>query len=402
MKFENFPIEKKIVNQLINNGIKKPTDIQYKTIKHVLNGEDVMAIAPTGTGKTLAYLIPILDDLIKEKQRITSIKCLIFSPTRELAIQIKEQFDKFNPNPNFKCLNLLGGVEQDDQIKALQQGVHVLITTPGRMFDLVAQGYVNLNNVKTFVIDEADLMLDMGFLKDIEDAIRLLPKKRQTLFFTATINKKIKSIAYKVVKNAIRIQLSKGNPVSKNVQHSVVYVEMDDKRFFLENILKEFNGGKFIVFVRTKVRAERVQSAMKRVGIDSLVFHGGKDQTQRMNTLKSFRELDAGILITTDLSCRGIDIPNMDYVINYDLPDESENYVHRCGRTGRGTNRGYAISFCSELEKNLLYQIEDYTGEEIEIYEVDKQEYIEILKETEDNKYDWKKLMDEESNKEFW
>ncbi len=402
MKFEHYRIDQEIINQLIRHGLKKPTDIQYKSIKHILNGEDVMAIAPTGTGKTLAYLIPILDALAKERNKKSYISTLIFSPTRELAVQIKEQFDKYNPYPSSKCIHLIGGVEQDAQIQQLLDGVNVLISTPGRTFDLIAQGYVDVTKIKIFVIDEADLMLDLGFYKDIEDIVRKIPRKRQTLFFTATINKKIKSLAYKVVKNAIRIQLSPGNPVSKNVQHSVVFVEMDDKRFFLENILKEFSSGKILVFVRTKVRVDRVQKAMERVGIDTLVFHGGMEQRVRTATLEKFRYLESGVLLTTDLAARGIDIPNMDYVINYDLPEEPENYVHRCGRTGRGQNHGQAISFCSISEKTLLEEIEEYTGEEIEVFEVEKNEYLEILRSSEDLTYDWKKLLEEDSDKEHW
>jgi ATP-dependent RNA helicase RhlE len=350
----------------------------------------------------LAYVIPILDKLMKQQKDRKGISSLIFSPTRELAVQIKEQFVKYNPDPRIKCLNLIGGVEQENQIESLLKGVDVLISTPGRLFDLTSQGFVDLSKIKTFVIDEADLMLDLGFAKDIEDALKKIPKRRQTLFFTATIDKKIKSLAYKVVKNAIRIQISKGNPVSKNVDHSVVYVEMDDKRFFLENIIKEFEQGKFIVFVRTKIRAERVQNAMKRVGVETLIFHGGKDQKNRIDTLRKFRSIESGVLVTTDLACRGIDIPNMDYVINYDLPENPENYVHRCGRTGRGNNRGMAISFCSDQEKEFLSIIEEYTGENVDVYEVSKNDYLEILKGSDDINYDWKKLLEEDENPDSW
>ena len=243
------------------------------------------------------------------------------------------------------------------------------------------------------VLDESDIMLGLGFKKDIEDVIRYLPKNRQTLFFSATINKKIKSLAYKVVNNAIRIQFSPKNPVSKNVLHSVVSIQMDDKRFFLENLINEYSDSSIIVFVRTKVRADRVRNAMNRVGIDVLSIHSGISQEERLSILNAFRNAKKKVLVTTDVTARGIDLPAVEYVVNYDLPDNPENYVHRCGRTGRGRNKGMAISFCSPQEEQLLEDIEDYTGESIEKYELNSMDYKLILKETNDINSDWKKLM---------
>jgi ATP-dependent RNA helicase RhlE len=236
-------------------------------------------------------------------------------------------------------------------------------------------------------------------MKDIQDVLKHLSRKRQTLFFTATINKKIKSLAYDVVKDAIRIQISPKNPVARNVEHAIAFVEMDDKRFFLENILKEYEEKKFIVFIRTKVRVERVVAAMERVGIKTEALHGGIDQKERFAVLDRFRSGDNRVLITTDVAARGIDIPTMDYVINYDLPDDPENYVHRCGRTGRGMNKGQALSFCSDGERDLVTAIQEYTGEEIEHYEIDREDYDAILNDSDDPNYDWKKLIDK-ANKE--
>ena len=276
------------------------------------------------------------------------------------------------------------------------------VTTPGRMFDLISQGFVDLSAVKHFVIDEADLMLDLGFNDDIRDVQRHLPYKRQTLFFTATLNKKIKSLAYDVVRNAIRIHVSPKNPVSKNVQHAVSRVEMDDKRFFLENLLNEFEEGKFIVFVRTKVRAERVVAAMKRAGISTEALHGGIEQKEeRFVILERFRKAENTILVTTDVACRGIDIPDMDYVVNYDLPENPENYVHRCGRTGRGNNKGFALSFCAESEVELLQEIEIYTGHKIETYELKPEEYRAIVSESDTNDK-IEKLLDDNDNPDAW
>ena len=396
MKFKDYPISSLIKHQLDLLGWSRPTDIQHRAIKHILDGEDVMAVAQTGTGKTAAFVIPVIHHLLNPKDlKKKQIRCLVMVPTRELAKQISDVFKQISAGTKLSTLGLFGGVEQDDQINQLQTKVDILVTTPGRMFDLVSQGFIDLSKVEILVLDEADLMLDLGFTKDIRDVLRLLPKKRQTLFFTATISKKIKSLAYDVVRDAIRIQISPKNPVAKNVTHAVAFIEMDDKRFFLENILSEFETQKFIVFVRTKVRAERVVAAMLRVEILTEALHGGIEQDKRFAILERFRKGESRVLITTDVACRGIDIPDMDYVINYDLPDNPENYVHRCGRTGRGESNGQALSFCSPEEKILVEAIEEYTGEEILHYDITSTEYKDILIDTTDPTYNWKKLMDE-------
>ena len=386
MKFKDYPISSLIKHQLDLLGWSRPTDIQHRAIKHILDGEDVMAVAQTGTGKTAAFVIPVIHHLLNPKDlKKKQIRCLVMVPTRELAKQISDVFKQISAGTKLSTLGLFGGVEQDDQINQLQTKVDILVTTPGRMFDLVSQGFIDLSKVEILVLDEADLMLDLGFTKDIRDVLRLLPKKRQTLFFTATISKKIKSLAYDVVRDAIRIQISPKNPVAKNVTHAVAFIEMDDKRFFLENILSEFETQKFIVFVRTKVRAERVVAAMLRVEIVTEALHGGIEQDKRFAILERFRKGESRVLITTDVACRGIDIPDMDYVINYDLPDNPENYVHRCGRTGRGESNGQI----------LVEAIEEYTGEEILHYDITSAEYKDILIDTTDPTYNWKKLMDE-------
>lgn len=399
MKFDDYSISPLIKEQLKVLGYKKPTDIQFKSISHILNGEDVMAVAQTGTGKTAAFAIPVLHKLIVSKSRIKGVRCLVMVPTRELANQITDVFKTIGKSSNVKILGIYGGTEQEEQIKLLKKGVDVLIATPGRMFDLISQGFIDVTQLQTLILDEADLMLDLGFHKDIVDILKKIPKHRQTLFFTATISKKIKSLAYDVVRNAIRIQVSPKNPVAKNVNHAVAFVKMDDKRFFLENVLKEYEELKFIVFVRTKVRVERVVAAMDRVMLKSEALHGGMDQAERFAILDRFRNGENRVLVTTDLAARGIDIPTVEYVINYDLPEDPENYVHRCGRTGRGNNKGQAISFCSDEERKLLKAIEDYTGESIAHYEIENEDYLEILRDSEDGSYDWKKLI-QESNLE--
>ncbi len=378
MKFEKYHISEAIKKNLATLGFIKTTDIQFKSIPSIMNGEDVLAIAQTGTGKTAAFAIPLIDKIHKYKtsSRSYGIKCIIMVPTRELAMQIGEVFTSLSKNTRVKTFALYGGVEQDAQIIKLQNGIDIMIATPGRMFDLISQGHINLEKIDSLVLDEADHMLDLGFIDDIKYIKKKLTRKHQTLFFSATISKEIKKLAFSQVRSsAIRIQLSPKDPVSKNVSHFVMFIEMDDKRFFLERFIKEHSDSKIIVFVRTRVRAERVAKAMERVGIQSITIHGAKDQSDRTNVMKMFKEGECSIMIATDISARGIDIPNVDYVINYDLPVESENYVHRVGRTGRGMNKGDAISFCSTEEKGTLAEIQEFLFKDIEVIRVSKNDY---------------------------
>lgn len=397
MRFDEYNISPEIKKNLSKLGFKRPTDIQFKSIPSILKGEDVLAIAQTGTGKTAAFAIPVIN-LIDEKKRIKrpdGIKCLVMVPTHELAIQLMEVFTKLSRHTRVTTFGIYGGVEQDPQIAKLNKGVDILIATPGRMFDLRSQGHLNLDRVEILILDEADHMLDLGFIGDIQDLMRHLPKKRQTLFFSATINKKIKKLAYSLVTNAIRIQISPKNPVAKNVNHKVIFVAMDDKRFFLERIVNENPESKILVFVRTKVRAERVKKAMGRVGIEALTIHGDKDQRDRNAVMNQFKSGDVTLLIATDVSARGIDIPDVDMVVNYDLPDKDENYVHRVGRTGRGKNKGNAYSFCSKEEEEILHDIQDFLGEKIEVMNIGKKEYFETIDFSNDTSSDIKSMLKE-------
>jgi ATP-dependent RNA helicase RhlE len=399
MKFEQYNLLPEIKENLSQLGFKRPTDIQFKAIPPIMNGEDVLAIAQTGTGKTAAFAIPMIDFISRTKKfnKQKYIKCLVMVPTRELSIQITDVFNKISKGTGVRTMSLFGGVDQDPQMKQLANGVDILVSTPGRMFDLVSQGYINLNHIETLILDEADHMLDLGFIQDIKDVMRHIPIKRQTLFFSATINDKIRKLAYKIVKNAIRIQISPDNPVNKNIEHAVSFVEMDDKRFFMERLVNEWPDSKILIFVRTKVRAERVAKALERAGIQSLTIHGDKDQKDRLTVLTAFRNGTAKILIATDVSARGIDIADVDMVVNYDLPEQPENYVHRVGRTGRGTKKGYAISFCSKDERPLLKDIEEYIGSKIEPLKISKQDYIETISFTNDEtQNDWRTLLKEE------
>ncbi|RIV21543.1 DEAD/DEAH box helicase [Fibrisoma montanum] len=397
MKFDEYNIAPEIKRNLETMGFKRPTDIQYKAIPSILKGEDVLAIAQTGTGKTAAFAIPVISMLHRQKtsSRSEGVKCLVMVPTRELALQITDVFRSLAQFTRTKAFCIFGGVEQDPQIMRLEKGIDILVATPGRMFDLVSQGHLNLDRVEMLILDEADHMLDLGFLKDIQDLVKRLPRKRQTLFFSATIDETIKKLAYSLVHNPIRIQISPENRVARNIEHSVAFVEMDDKRFFLERIVKEHPDNKILVFVRTKVRAERVASALHRMNLSAQTIHGDKQQSDRLQVLNQFRKGEVKVLIATDVSARGIDVPNVDYVVNYDLPEQPENYVHRVGRTGRGTQKGTAVSFCSTEEKPLLADIEAYLDQPVARIDITKDDYMATRELSDDARVDLKALMQE-------
>lgn len=400
MKFEEYNFTPEIMKGIAAMGFKRPTDIQYKAIPPINRGEDVLAIAQTGTGKTAAFAIPVLNKLQLQKdnaRRVDGVKCIVLVPTHELAMQITEVFEQVCKFTNLSILGIYGGVEQESQIDDLENGIDVLIATPGRMFDLISQGHLRVHRVEILVLDEADLMLDLGFLKDIRDLTAKLPMRRQTLFFSATINNRIKKLAYLIInQNAIRIKISPKDPVTKNVEHAVIFIEMDDKRFFLERIINENPDSKILVFVRTKVRAERVKSAMSRVNINALTIHSDRDQHERTNILDLFKKGKERVLIATDITARGIDIPDVDIVINYDLPDLAENYVHRVGRTGRGKNKGRALSFCSADEKDKLSAIEEVLGKPIAVLEVSQQDVLDVQLLSDESSNDYMKLIEAE------
>ncbi len=404
MKFDDYRLSKEVKKNLRDMDFRRPTDIQYKCIPAIQRGEDLLAIAQTGTGKTAAFVIPVIDKLqqikYKSKNNNSVIRSIVVVPTRELAQQITQVFNRIGKNTKVKALCVYGGVGQDYQINKLIEGMDIVVSTPGRMFDLVSQGYLKLDRIETLILDEADQMLDLGFAKDIDDLVRKLPRRRQTLFFSATINKKIKTQAYKMVSSkAIRIQISPKDPVSKNVNHQVAFVEMDDKRFFLQRIIQENEHKKILVFVRTKIRAERVKKAMERAQIDTLTIHGDKEQQDRDIALLAFKTGACGVLIATDVTARGIDIDGVEMVINYDLPEISENYVHRVGRTGRGRNKGKAISFCAKEERDYLSAIEEFISVPIVRATVTKREYEETVEYADDGANNWQKLIQENISK---
>lgn len=395
MKFADLKVAPEIKKNLTELGFIRPTDIQYKAIPYILNGEDVLAVAQTGTGKTAAFAIPLVDMIhqAKKSRRSDGVSCLVMVPTHELAQQTAKVFNTLAAHTRVKVMSLHGGVEQDPQIARLTKGIDVVIATPGRLFDLASQGHLDLKAISMLVVDEADHMLDQGFIGDIRDLNRKLPRNRQTLFFSATITPEIKKLAYSLVTDAIRIQISPKNPVNRNIDHSVAFIEMDDKRFFLERVVKANPGKKILVFVRTKVRAERVKAALARVEIIAETIHSDKDQTHRNRVMDEFATGRTAILVATDVSARGIDVPGVDIVVNYDLPEKPENYVHRVGRTGRGNKRGEAVAFCAPEEKPLLEAIEEYTGAQVAIIQLDRNDYQDTLDFSAEAHSDWKTLI---------
>lgn len=402
MKFSQYRFIPELETNLESAGFKKPTDIQYKAITPILKKEDVLAIAQTGTGKTAAFAIPVIQLLATNTKKLQpgEVRCLVMVPTHELAIQVADVFRQFVQGLDIQVLGLFGGTEQDPQIEQLKKGAEIVVATPGRLFDLESQQVIHLEQVEILVLDEADRMLEFGFLKDMRHLVKKLPRYRQTLFFSATINENIKDLAYGLVRHAVRIQISPKDKVSKNIDHFVSYIEMDHKRFFLESFILKNPEAKILVFVRTKVRAERVFKAMERVEIQTETIHGDKEQEVRTAVMDRFKNGTNKVLIATDVSARGVDIPNVDFVINYDLPDVPENYVHRVGRTGRGVNRGTAITFCSEEEKEILKEIETFLKKPISILDIEKKDYKLTVDLTMDTTQDWRALMKEQEKLE--
>lgn len=397
MQFSAFGLHSTILRGLDEMNFRRPTDIQYKAIRPILAGDDVLAIAQTGTGKTAAFAIPIIQKLVTRRRTAgRGIRCVVMEPTHELAHQTCEVFRAIGRHTGVKALALYGGSQQDPQIEALREGVDVLVATPGRLFDMVAQGHAVIDGIETLVLDEADHMLDLGFIRDIRDLMKRIPRRRQTLFFSATIDADIKRVAYSLTVRPINIRISPKNMVSRNVTHSVLHITMDEKRAFLERIYKEHDDCRILVFVRTKVRAERVTKAMARVGIEAASIHGDKTNAERASALESFRSGRVRMLIATDISARGIDIPAVGFVVNYDLPDLPENYVHRVGRTGRGMDKGYAVSFCAPEDEPELESIEQYLGGRIDEVRLTREEYESTLDFSAENDNDWQALLDNE------
>lgn len=359
MTFENLNLIEPISRALKTKGYINPTPIQQQAIPHILKGSDVFGCAQTGTGKTAAFALPILQ-LLHERQlnkKEAGIKALILAPTRELAIQIGDSFRDYGRGMNLKHTVIFGGVSQFSQVRALQQGMDVLIATPGRLLDLMNQGYVKLNSVSFLVLDEADRMLDMGFINDIKKIIAKVPAQKQTVFFSATIPAEIKGLAASMLKNPVSVQVAAVSAPAETVKQSVYYVEKGDKKALLQHVLEKESIRHALVFTRTKRGADKVVKDLNSSGIKAEAIHGNKSQNARQKALAGFKNRTIRILVATDIASRGIDVDKLTHVINFELPEQPETYVHRIGRTGRAGEAGTALSFCASDERGSLKDI---------------------------------------------
>jgi len=373
VSFNNLQLIEPVLKALQHEGYTKPTPIQEQAIPVILQHRDLLGCAQTGTGKTAAFAIPILQLMHQQKENATnnhqrrSIQTLILTPTRELAIQIEESFKAYGKYIDLKHLVIFGGVSQSSQVSALRRGVDILVATPGRLLDLLNQRHISLSDIKFFVLDEADRMLDMGFVHDVKRIIGKLPLKKQTLFFSATMPPEIKQLANVLLQNPVKIEVT---PVASTVdatEQSLYFVEKQNKRFLLAHLLSDASIQTALVFTKTKHGADRVARDLAKTGIRAEAIHGNKPQNERQRALGNFKTRRTRVLVATDIAARGIDIDDLTHVINFDLPNIPETYVHRIGRTGRAGASGIAISFCDYEEKIFLSDIQKLIAKKIPI-----------------------------------
>lgn len=369
MTFKEIGLNDNVLKALAEVNYTNPTPIQQKAIPFVLQKKDLLGCAQTGTGKTAAFALPIISNLIDNYNQIIDkkIKVLVLTPTRELAIQIRDNFRKYSINTNLKCSVILGGVNQKSQIEVLKKGVDILVATPGRLLDLINQKYVKLENVDTLVLDEADTMLDMGFIKDVNKIISFLPEKRQTLFFSATMPKEINELANTILKDYVTVKVDPVSSTSSMINQFAYYVDRENKPNLLFDILEKDEIKSVLIFTRTKRGANKLAEFLDKKRIACGVIHGNKSQSARVLALSNFKSGKVNILIATDIAARGIDIAGLSHVINYEMPDQNETYIHRIGRTGRAGLTGTAISLCDYSECSSLLAIEKLIKKEIEV-----------------------------------
>ncbi|VVE23023.1 DEAD/DEAH box helicase [Pandoraea soli] len=368
--FDSFGLHADILRAIAEQGYTQPTPIQAQAIPVVLSGRDVMGAAQTGTGKTASFSLPIIQRLLPEANTSASparhpVRALILTPTRELADQVADNVRAYAGHTPLRNTVVFGGVDMNPQKDALRRGVEILIATPGRLLDHVEQKTVNLSQVKMLVLDEADRMLDMGFLPDLQRILNLLPKQRQTLLFSATFSNEIKKLASSYLTNPLTIEVARRNATADNVEQVVYQVDEDDKRAAVVQILKERDLKQVIVFVNSKVGASRLARQLEREGIVTAAIHGDKSQNERMQALEAFKQGGIQALVATDVAARGLDISDLPGVINYDLPYNPEDYVHRIGRTGRAGASGEAISLCAPDERKQIVEIEKLIKHEL-------------------------------------
>lgn len=372
MTFKELKISEPVLKALIDKEYVTPTPIQEQAIPAGVEGRDILGIAQTGTGKTAAFAIPIIEQLMKKemnpslsKNNKRHIKALILTPTRELAIQIEESFSDYGKYSGLKHTVIFGGVKQGQQVKRLNQGVDILTATPGRLLDLIGQGFVKLNSVEHFVLDEADRMLDMGFIHDISRIIPMLPQQKQTMLFSATIPDEINKISRDLLHNPVKAEVAHSASVVDAIEQDLFFVEKPQKIDLLVRVLNEQSEERVLVFSRTKHGADKIVRALSKCKIGCEAIHGNKSQNARQTALKNFKSGKTRIIVATDIAARGLDIQDLGLVINYDLPDVAETYVHRIGRTGRAGNSGLAFTFCSSEEYPMIKDIQKITGKKL-------------------------------------
>lgn len=372
MTFENLKLIEPLLRALTTEGYTTPTPIQAQAIPVLLERKDLLGCAQTGTGKTAAFALPILQNLHEDELYVKGpegIKALVLTPTRELAIQIGDSFAAYGRHLRLTHTVIFGGVSQHTQTKALRDGVDILIATPGRLLDLMNQKFVKLDNLKMFVLDEADRMLDMGFIHDVKKVIARIPAKRQTLFFSATMPPEIAKLANTILTNPVKVEVTPVSSTANTIQQSVYFVDKKDKRKLLNHILQDRTIGTALVFTRTKHGADRVARHLNESGIRAEAIHGDKSQGARQRALINFKARKTRILVATDIAARGIDIDELTHVINFELPNVPETYVHRIGRTGRAGASGVSLSFCDEEEKEYLQDIHKLIAKTIPVVE---------------------------------
>ena len=370
MQFNELHLHPSILKAVNEEGYTSPTPIQEQAIPPVLEGRDVLGCAQTGTGKTAAFAMPILNKLeqqpLAERKKISA---LILTPTRELAIQIDDSFKTYGKYLNVRSLVIFGGVGQQPQVNALNKGTDVLIATPGRLLDLIAQGYIDLRNISLFVLDEADRMLDMGFIHDVRKVLRVLPEKRQNLFFSATMAPEILALAGSILFEPIKVEVTPVSSTAELIDQCVYFVDKGNKNALIFDIISELTAPSILVFTRTKYGADKLARFLNKNGIKADAIHGDKSQNNRQRALNAFKDKSIRVMVATDIAARGIDIEEMEMVINYELPNIPETYVHRIGRTGRAGRSGQAISLCDIEEKAYLKDIEKIIHQSIPVIE---------------------------------
>ena len=360
MTFKDLGLIEPILRAVTEIGYTSPTPIQEQSIPILLKKKDLLGCAQTGTGKTAAFTIPILQHLATEKQssQRRQIKALIVTPTRELALQIEENIKEYGKYTNLKSTVIFGGVNQNPQVNKLRQGIDILVATPGRLLDLIGQGFITLSHIEYFVLDEADQMLDMGFIHDIKKIIAKLPKERQSLFFSATMAKPIVDLSNQILGHPEKVTIKTQQTTAEKVEQSVYMVSKEDKIKLLEDLMEARNAKSVLVFSRTKHGANKIVKLLERDGIKAAAIHGNKTQAARVKALNGFKDGSIRVLVATDIAARGIDVEELELVVNHDLPNIPETYVHRIGRTGRAKASGEAISFCSAEERSWLRDIQ--------------------------------------------